>query len=313
MKNTLAIEARHLQKSYNNIPVLRDVSFRVRQGTIFALLGENGAGKTTTINILTTLIQADGGTAKIAGYHVEKEAAEVRKSISLTGQNVAVDDILTGRENLQLIGELRHVNKPGRTAEMLLRRFGLNDAADRRTATYSGGMQKRLDIAMSLIGDPAIIFLDEPTTGLDPQSRMMMWDLIKTLSESGRTIFLTTQYLEEAAQLADSIAILHEGIIAAQGTPEDLKKLLPQEKIEFTFHNRSQIDAAVKLFGQHHLIRNDEKQTLSVATDGSVTQIARLFTTLDDAHIEVVKFTQRSPRLEEAFFQVINNGKKEQS
>jgi len=312
MENSiLAIDAIHLQKSYKNVSVLNDVSFQVRQGTIFALLGENGAGKTTTINILTTLLHADNGTAKVAGFDVEKAAADVRKQISLSGQNVAVDDILSGRENLEMIGELRHVINPKQIAELLLQKFGLTEAADRRTATYSGGMQRRLDIAMSLIGDPSIIFLDEPTTGLDPHSRIMMWELIKTLAESGRTFFLTTQYLEEADQLADTIAILHNGTIAVQGTPDDLKKIMPRERIEFTFHDRSQMEAAAKLFRQYPLSRNDEKLAFSISTDGSVSQISGLFIALDEANIEVANFTQKAPRLEEAFFQVVNNEKKE--
>src|SRR6266851_7121406 len=247
-KRPPAITANKLQKSYKKVHVLRDVSFIVEKGTIFALLGSNGAGKTTTINILTTLLNADNGTATVSGFDVATQAKEVRNHISLTGQFAAVDDVLTARENLVLIGELRHVKTPADTAEALLKQFDLADAADRPSGTFSAGMRRRLDIAMSLIGNPSIIFFDEPTTGLDPQSRNMMWETIKALAKGGTTVFLTTQYLEEADQLADRIAILNEGRNAAEGTPQDLKKLLPNGKIELRFHSQKQLaDATVLL------------------------------------------------------------------
>src|SRR5664280_2082882 len=213
-----AIEVRSLSKSYKNVSVLKDVSFIVPRGTVFALLGSNGAGKTTTINILTTLIRADGGTAAVAGHDVASSPDKVREEISLTGQFAAVNDRLTGRENLLLIGDLRHVGDPVKTAAELLRRFGLEEAADRGVSTFSGGMRRRLDIAMSLIGTPSVIFLDEPTTGFDPEGRNEMWRTIRTLAEGGTTVFLTTQYLEEADELADTIAVLHRGRIVASGT-----------------------------------------------------------------------------------------------
>jgi len=221
------IVVEHLKKSYKKVTVLRGVSFEVAPGTIFALLGKNGAGKTTIINILTTLIKADEGSASLNGFNVTTSPSKVREQVSLTGQFAAIDTILTARENLMLIGELRHIKHPKQTTELLLKKFGLLDAADRRVATFSGGMGRRLDIAMSLIGDPSILFLDEPTTGLDPQARNDMWQNIRALAKRGTTVFLTTQYLDEADQLADTIAILHHGSIVAKGTPAELKKLLP--------------------------------------------------------------------------------------
>jgi ABC-2 type transport system ATP-binding protein len=226
-----AISAKNLHKAYKKNDVLKGVTFDVARGTIFALLGSNGAGKTTTINILTTLISTDEGKATVGGYDVSKSPRQVRASISLTGQFAAVDDILTGRENLKLIADLRHVSNPAQTADELLEKFSLTDAADRRVQTYSGGMRRRLDIAMSLIGNPPVIFLDEPTTGLDPQARSDMWQTIKTLAKGGTTIFLTTQYLDEADELADRVAILHDGTIVANDLPQHLKKQLPGWKV----------------------------------------------------------------------------------
>jgi len=222
-----AIEVRNLVKGYKGVAVLDDISFTVAPGTVFALLGANGSGKTTTINILTTLITADGGTASVAGFDVAGQPAKVREQISLTGQFAAVDHVLTARENLVLMGELRHVADPRHTAERLLHTFDLDDAADRRLQTFSGGMRRRLDIAMSLVGEPPIIFFDEPTTGLDPKGRTDLWVTIRQLVENGTTVFLTTQYLEEADQLADQIAILHGGRIVVSGTADELKAMVP--------------------------------------------------------------------------------------
>lgn len=227
------IQVKHLQKTFKDNQVLKDVSFDIHKGEIFALLGSNGAGKTTTINILSTLLKPDSGEAKINGYDSIQQPEKVRQSISLTGQFAAVDDILTGKENLELIAKLRGVSDPSKTADALLKQFGLVDAGKRRAGTYSGGMTRRLDIAMSLIGSPAVIFLDEPTTGLDPEARIEVWNTVKELAKSGTTILLTTQYLEEAEQLADRIAILHGGEIIASGTLEELKKLLPPAKKEY--------------------------------------------------------------------------------
>ena len=228
-----AIEVRGLIKSYKKVHVLRGVDFEVERGSIVALLGSNGAGKTTVIKLLSTLLHADDGAASVNGFDVVSDAARVRESVSLTGQFAAVDEILTGRENLVLVARLRHLPHPGRIADDLLTRFSLTDAATRKVATYSGGMRRRLDIAMSLIGSPEVIFLDEPTTGLDPQARIEVWEAVKELAAGGTTVLLTTQYLDEAENLADRIAILHEGRIIVNGTLDELKKLLPPTKVEY--------------------------------------------------------------------------------
>ena len=229
----VAIQVHGLQKSYKKLQVLKGVDFEVARGSIFALLGSNGAGKTTIVRILTTLLKPDVGTTRVNGFDILSQPAQVRESISLTGQFAAVDEILTGRENLIMIAELRHVKSATKVADDLLERFGLADAAARRVSTYSGGMRRRLDIAMSLIGSPRIIFLDEPTAGLDPEGRIEVWRVIQNLADSGTTVFLTTQYLDEAEKLADRIAILHEGTIIVSGTLEELRKLLPPAKVEY--------------------------------------------------------------------------------
>jgi ABC-2 type transport system ATP-binding protein len=228
-----AIQVTELQKSYKELQVLKGVNFEVEQGCIFALLGSNGAGKTTIIKILTTLLKQDGGTATVNGFDVAAKPDDVRQSISLTGQFAAVDEILTGRENLIMIARLRHLKNPRQIADELLNRFGLTADADRRVSTYSGGMRRKLDIAMSLVGKTQLIFLDEPTTGLDPEARLEVWKMVKELANNGTTVFLTTQYLEEAEQLASRIAILHEGKIIVNGTLAELKKLFPPAKVEY--------------------------------------------------------------------------------
>jgi ABC-2 type transport system ATP-binding protein len=228
-----AIHVQGLEKSYKELEVLRGVDFDVAPGSIFALLGSNGAGKTTVVKILSTLLKADAGTVGVNGFDVATQAADVRESISLTGQSAAVDEILTGRENLVLIARLRHLENPGAIADTLLARFSLTEAGGRRTAEYSGGMRRRLDIAMSLIGNPPLIFFDEPTAGLDPHARVEVWRTVKELAGHGTTVLLTTQYLEEAEHLADRIAILHEGRIIVNGTLTELKQLLPPAKVEY--------------------------------------------------------------------------------
>jgi len=233
MSTDAAIRLKSLHKSYKELHVLRGVDFDVARGSIFALLGSNGAGKTTVVRILSTLLKADAGTASVSGFNVATQAADVRASISLTGQFAAVDEILSGRENLVLVARLRHLKDPGTIADDLLDRFSLTDAAARKVSTYSGGMRRRLDIAMSLIGNPPVIFLDEPTNGLDPQARIEVWQTVKELAERGTTVLLTTQYLDEAEQLADRIAILHEGRIIVNGTLTELKQLLPPAKVEY--------------------------------------------------------------------------------
>jgi ABC-2 type transport system ATP-binding protein len=243
------IHVRGLEKSYKELRVLRGVDFDVERGSIFALLGSNGAGKTTAVKILSTLLKADAGTARINGFDVATQGADVRESISLTGQFAAVDEILTGRENIVLAARLRHVKNPGKIADDLLERFSLTDAGARRSSTYSGGMRRRLDIAMSLVGNPPVIFLDEPTTGLDPQARIEVWQTVKELAERGTTVLLTTQYLDEAEQLADRIAILHEGRIIVNGTLDELKQLLPPTKIEYVEKQPTLEDVFLSLVG----------------------------------------------------------------
>jgi ABC-2 type transport system ATP-binding protein len=245
-----AIQVKGLHKSYKDLHVLKGVDFEVEKGCIFALLGSNGAGKTTIIKILTTLLKQDSGTATVNGFDIAAKPDDVRQSISLTGQFAAVDEILTGRENLIMIAKLRHLKNPRPVADDLLNRFGLTDAADRRVSTYSGGMRRRLDIAMSLVGKPQLIFLDEPTTGLDPEARLEVWKTVKELANNGTTVFLTTQYLDEAEQLADRIAILHEGKIIANGTLTDLKKLFPPAKVEYVEKQPSLEDIFLAIIGK---------------------------------------------------------------
>lgn len=233
LQNEIAISVQGLKKSYKNIPVLTSVDFEVRKGSIFALLGSNGAGKTTIVKILSTLLKQDNGNVTVNGFDVSLKPNNVRESISLTGQFAAVDEVLTGRENVIMIARLRHLSNPRQVADDLLKRIGLTDAANRRASTYSGGMRRRLDIAMSLVGKSQIVFLDEPTSGLDPEARIEVWKMIKELSAVGTTVFLTTQYLDEAEQLADRIAILHEGRIIVSGTLTELKKQFPPAKVEY--------------------------------------------------------------------------------
>jgi ABC-2 type transport system ATP-binding protein len=233
MTTAQAIRVQGLEKSYGDLNVLRGVDLDVARGTIFALLGSNGAGKTTLVKILSTLLKADAGTARVDGFDVLTQPGDVRNAISLTGQFAAVDEILSGRENLVLVARLRHLEDPGTIAQDLLERFSLTEAAERRVSAYSGGMRRRLDIAMSLIGDPPVVFLDEPTTGLDPQARLEVWQAVQELARAGTTVLLTTQYLDEAEHLADRIAILHDGRIIAQGTLADLTRLLPPAQVEY--------------------------------------------------------------------------------
>jgi ABC-2 type transport system ATP-binding protein len=233
MTSQHVIHVQGLEKSYKKLEVLRGVDFDVARGSIFALLGSNGAGKTTVVNILSTLLKADAGTASVNGFDVATQGADVRESFSLTGQFAAVDEILSGRENLVLVARLRHLKDPGAIADELLKRFSLTDAAARKVSTYSGGMRRRLDIAMSLVGNPQVIFLDEPTTGLDPEARIEVWQAVKELAEHGTTVLLTTHYLDEAEHLADRIAILHGGRIIVNGTLAELKQLLPPAKVEY--------------------------------------------------------------------------------
>ena len=246
-----AIRVHGLEKSFKELEVLRGVDFEVERGTIFALLGSNGAGKTTVVRILSTLLKADAGTPMVNGFDVATQPANVRDSISLTGQFAAVDEILSGRENLVLVAKLRHLEDPGTIADDLLARFALTEAATRRVATYSGGMRRRLDIAMSLIGNPPVIVLDEPTTGLDPQARLEVWQAVRELARQGTTVLLTTQYLDEAEQLADRIAILHHGRIIVNGTLAELKQLLPPATVEYVEKQPTLEDVFLALVGSN--------------------------------------------------------------
>ena len=256
------IDVSGLKKSYKANHVLKDVSFTVRKGSVFALLGSNGAGKTTVVKILSTLMKSDSGKATINGFDGVRQGYYVRECISLTGQFTAVDEVLTGRENLNLIGQLKRLNNVKNKVNEWLSFFHLQDAADSKVSTYSGGMRRRLDIAMSLMGKPQIIFLDEPTTGLDPQNRIAMWDLVKELAAGGTTVFLTTQYLEEAEYLADYIAILHGGKILAEGTPQYLKTIMPQRGAQLNFQSEEQASEAMALLNENGITIDSFEQKL---------------------------------------------------
>ena len=261
-----AIRVDDIRKSFKDQPVLQGVSFDVPAGSIFALLGSNGAGKTTLVRILSTLLKADGGSATVHGFDVADRAADVRHSISLTGQFAAVDEVLTGRENLVLVAKLRHLPNPSAIADDRLDRFSLTDAGRRRAATYSGGMRRRLDLAMSLIGTPPVIFLDEPTTGLDPQARIEVWQTIKELARGGTTVLLTTQYLDEAEHLADRIAILHRGTIIQNGTLTELKQLLPPAEVTYVEKQPSLEDVFLALVGEEAPPAGTEINTVEIGT-----------------------------------------------
>ncbi|MGM7776995.1 ABC transporter ATP-binding protein [Arthrobacter sp. KNU-44] len=256
-----AIRVHGMEKSYKELHVLRGVDFDVAPGTIFALLGSNGAGKTTMVKILSTLLSPDAGTATVNGFDVVSQALRVRETISLTGQFAAVDEILSGRENLVLVAKLRHLKDPGQAADDLLARFNLSDAASRKVSAYSGGMRRRLDIAMSLIGQPEVIFLDEPTTGLDPEARIEVWQVVQELANQGTTVLLTTQYLDEAEQLADRIAILHQGRIIANGSLAELKQLLPPAKVEYVEKQPTLEDIFLALVGNEGKVASIKDQS----------------------------------------------------
>jgi ABC-2 type transport system ATP-binding protein len=296
-----AIAANGLRKSYGDKVVLDGIDLTVPEGTVFSLLGPNGAGKTTTVQILSTLIPADGGTVQVAGHDLAREPDDVRGAIGVTGQYSAVDKLLTGEENLLLMADLKHLSRRDgkRKAAELLERFDLVDAARKSAGTYSGGMQRRLDLAMTLVGDPRLIFLDEPTTGLDPRSRRSMWQIVRELVAGGVTIFLTTQYLEEADELADRIAVLDHGRLIAEGTAEQLKRLIPGGHIELTFADTHLLDAA------RHLVEagvaDPEALTLQVPSDGSVRAIRELLTLLDERSIDITDMSVHTPDLDDVF------------
>jgi ABC-2 type transport system ATP-binding protein len=291
-----------LQKSFGDKVVLDGIDLTVQEGTIFALLGPNGAGKTTTVHILSTLLPADGGAIRVAGHDVAAEADSVRALIGVTGQFSAVDDLLTGQENLLLMADLHHLGRAEgwRRAAALLEQFDLTDAARKTAGTYSGGMQRRLDLAMTLVGNPRLIFLDEPTTGLDPRSRRNMWQIIRDLAAQGVTIFLTTQYLEEADQLSDRIAVLDHGRIVAEGTPEELKRRIPGGHIQLQFENLDQLKAAERILGVTS--RDDESLSLQVPSDGDIPALRALLDKLDDASVKAGRLSIHTPDLDDVFF-----------
>ncbi|MFF4878669.1 ATP-binding cassette domain-containing protein [Micromonospora sp. NPDC000668] len=296
-----AIIATGLRKSYGDKVVLKGIDLEIAEGTIFALLGPNGAGKTTAVQILSTLINADSGEARIAGHDLTREPDAVRELIGVTGQFSAVDNLLTGRENLNLMADLCHLDRAAgrrRTAE-LLDQFDLVEAASKPVSTYSGGMRRRLDLAMTLVGEPRLIFLDEPTTGLDPRSRRAMWQIIRDLVADGVTIFLTTQYLEEADQLADRVAFLDHGRLIAEGTPHELKRLIPGGHVVLEFADLAGLDAAARTLAT--ATRDDTALTLQVPSDGGVGSLRSLLDQLDRASVSVAGLALHTPDLDDVF------------
>jgi len=297
-----AIAASGLRKAYGDKIVLDGIDLDVRAGTVFSLLGPNGAGKTTTVNVLTTLIRADGGTARVAGHDVATETKAVRAAIGVTGQFAAVDELLTGQENLQLMADLKRLGsgEAKRVVTDLLERFDLTESARKLASTYSGGMRRKLDLAMTLVGRPEIIFLDEPTTGLDPRSRRAMWDIIRQLVADGVTIFLTTQYLDEADRLADRIAVLDQGHLVAQGTPGELKRQIPGSHVRLRFAGGLDVETAMRLLPGS--ARDDEDDlTVRVPGDGGAKSVRALLNQLDDHSVEVEDFSVHTPDLDDVF------------
>jgi ABC-2 type transport system ATP-binding protein len=296
-----AIAVSGLRKAYGDKTVLDGIDLDVPAGTVFSLLGPNGAGKTTTVNVLTTLLKADGGTVRVAGHDVATETKAVRALIGVTGQFAAVDDLLTGQENLQLMADLQHLraDESKRVVSSLLERFDLAESAQKMASTYSGGMRRKLDLAMTLVGNPRIIFLDEPTAGLDPRSRRTMWNIVRELVADGVTIFLTTQYLDEADQLADRIAVLDQGHLVAEGTPDDLKRQVPGSHVRLRFTDARDLDAAARVLTGS--TRDDEDLTLRVPSDGKAKSLRALLDRLDEYSIDVEDFSVRTPDLDDVF------------
>ncbi len=296
-----AITASGLRKAFGDKIVLDGIDLDVREGTVFSLLGPNGAGKTTAVNVLTTLMKADGGTVRVAGHDLATETKAVRAAIGVTGQFAAVDELLTGQENLQLMVDLHRVGsgEGRRVVKELLERFELAESAQKLVSTYSGGMRRKLDLAMTLVGNPRIIFLDEPTTGLDPRSRRTMWSIIRDLVADGVTVFLTTQYLEEADQLADRIAVLDQGRLVAEGTPDDLKRRLPGTHVRLRFTTVPELDAAARLFAGS--TRDAEALTLRVPSDGGTTSLRALLDRLDEHSLSAEEFSVHTPDLDDVF------------
>ncbi|WET80933.1 ATP-binding cassette domain-containing protein [Amycolatopsis sp. QT-25] len=297
--NDTAIAVSGLRKTFGDKVVLDGIDLEVPSGTIFSLLGPNGAGKTTTVNLLTTLMKADGGTAEVAGHDLVTEAKAVRAAIGVTGQFAAVDELLTGQENLQLMVDLTRGRDGDRVVADLLERFELVESARKPASTYSGGMRRKLDLAMTLVGDPRIIFLDEPTTGLDPRSRRTMWSIIRELVAGGVTVFLTTQYLEEADQLADRIAVLDQGRLVADGTPDELKRRMPGTHVRLRFTTAAELDAAARIFPG--ATRDDEALALRVPSDGGTKSLRSLLDRLDEYAVGAEEFSVHTPDLDDVF------------
>jgi ABC-2 type transport system ATP-binding protein len=305
-----AIVVKGLRKSYKDLEVLRGVNFSVKRGTILALLGPNGAGKTTTIKILGTLLEPNGGKARVNGYDVIAESDKVRASIGLTGQYAAVDGYLTGRENLQMIGRLYRLTKDvaAQRADELLEQFDLLEALKRPVKNYSGGMRRRLDLAMSLIASPPIIFLDEPTTGLDPRSRMTMWSLIKKLADGGTTILLTTQYMEEADHLADNVVVIDRGVVIAEGTPDSLKSKVGADRVELTIAKKSSLTAAEKALEGEKVSVDHDSRSLSIAATGGASKLRQVLQRLEDAKVSIESVSLHRPTLDDVFLSLTGHG-----
>jgi ABC-2 type transport system ATP-binding protein len=308
-----AIVVKQLRKSYKKLEVLKDVSFSVKRGTMLALLGPNGAGKSTTVKILSTLLPYNGGKVTVEGFDVATQADEVRKVIGLTGQSAAVDELLTGRENLIMMGRLYRLTKQSAVAraEELLEEFDLVKAADRTAKTYSGGMRRRLDLAVSLIAAPPIIFLDEPTTGLDPRSRIAMWESIRRLMERGTTILLTTQYLEEADQLADRIIVIDDGGVIAEGTAKELKSKVGKDRLELTFKNSKALTAAQDVLGKGAIVIEGNDQTLSVVIDDTNKDVKAILEKLSKHSVTIESLAVHKPTLDDVFLSLTGKQKKQ--
>lgn len=310
VNSTNSIVVKDLYKSYKDLKVLKGVSFSVKRGTILALLGPNGAGKTTTVNILSTLLNPDKGEAKINGFDIKDNAGDVRSSIGLTGQYAAVDEYLTGEENLELIGRLYRLSKATAKsrAKELLKQFDLLEASNRPVKTYSGGMRRRLDLSMSLIASPPIIFLDEPTTGLDPRSRLTMWSMIEKLAKEGTTILLTTQYMEEADHLADNIVVIDNGKVIAEGTSDELKSKVGSDRLELTIDKKSSLEKAEEVIDGKVLKVDKEDRIVSIATKKGAGELRQILEQLEAAKINVIDVSLHRPTLDDVFLSLTGKG-----